>query len=251
MSDELTQPHDYRVLLEACPSLTIVGGQAVNVWAITYLDPNHTHLAGFGPRDLDVLARIKVAEIIAALPGWAHKKPPLWAFNDSRILTLMSKSEDGRPLVVEVLSSVHGLDQEDLNAIVPIEQDGITYRLLDPVAMLKAKAANVRQIDQVGPPLRQDREHLQIIAQCVPLFLRDAHEQAVANTELHDAFSKTLSRTFKTLCHTRTLKTLLREGIAPVLLVPTELKNSPIEKITTACRHQLPRLEKLIQDQTV
>jgi hypothetical protein len=247
MPDELTQPHDYRVLLEACPGLTIVGGQAVNVWAITYLDPEHTHLAGFGSRDLDVLARTNVAEIIAALPGWHHKKPPLWAFNDSRMLTLMSKSEDGRPLVVEVLSSVHGLDPEDLNAIVPIEQDGITYRLLDPVAMLKAKAANVRTIDQVGPPPRQDREHLQIISQCVPFFLHDAHEQAVANIKLHDAFSKTLSRTFKTLSHSHTLKTLLQEGIAPVPLVPAELRNSPIEKIKTGCRHQLPRLEELIK----
>jgi hypothetical protein len=166
------------------------------------------------------------------------------------MLTLMSNSEDGRQLVVEVLKNVHGLDQDDLNAVVQIEQDDITYRLLDPVAMLKAKAANVRDINQAGPPPRQDREHLKIIAQCVPFFLRDAHNQAVANTALHDAFSKTLSRTFKTLSHSHTLKTLLREGVAPVALVPAELRDSPIEKIRTTCQHQMPRLEKLIQAQT-
>ena len=38
MADDLTEPHDYRLLLEACPSLTIVGGQAVNIWAMAYLD---------------------------------------------------------------------------------------------------------------------------------------------------------------------------------------------------------------------
>lgn len=75
MPDELTRPHDYRVLLEACPGLTIVGGQAINVWAITYLDPEQAAQTGLGSHDLDVLARMKVAEIIAALPGWKSERP--------------------------------------------------------------------------------------------------------------------------------------------------------------------------------
>lgn len=245
MPGDLTQPHDYRALLQACPDLTIVGGQAVNVWAITYLDPDHSRPAGFGSYDLDVLARAKVAEIIAALPGWRHEKTPLWAFTDSRVLKLVSQAEDGRTLVVEVLNGVFGLDREDLEAVVQIEQDGVTYRLLDPVAMLKAKAANVREIDQNGPPPRQDRAHLQIIAQCMSHFLRDAHQQAVENGNLRDAFSKTLSRTFKTLTHRATLTILLQEGLRPVQLVPAELRDSPIEKVRTACQHQLPRLESV------
>jgi len=248
MPDELTQPHDYRVLLEACPSLTIVGGQAVNVWAITYLNPEHTRPPGFGSHDLDVLARIKVSEIIAALPGWKYEKTPLWAFTDTRLLKLMSQSEDGRPLVVEVLDKVRGLDREDLEAVVQIEQEGVKYRLLDPVAMLKAKAANVREIDQAGPPPRQDRAHLKIIAQCVPPFLRDAHQQSSANPDLHGKFSKTISRAFKTLLHRHTLKTLLEEGIQPVSLMSPELKDSPIDKVRAACLHQLPRLEESVRN---
>ena len=31
MPEELTRPHDYRVLLQAFPDMTIIGGQAVNV----------------------------------------------------------------------------------------------------------------------------------------------------------------------------------------------------------------------------
>lgn len=69
MPDHLTKPHDYRVLLEACPDLTIVGGQAINVWAITYLAPEDAQRTALGSYDLDVLARSKVSEIIAALPG--------------------------------------------------------------------------------------------------------------------------------------------------------------------------------------
>jgi hypothetical protein len=68
MREELRQPRDYRVLLEACPGLTIVGGQAVAVWAIAYLDAKFTRLEGFGSRDLDVVARQTVSEIISALP---------------------------------------------------------------------------------------------------------------------------------------------------------------------------------------
>ncbi len=243
MADELTRPHDYRVLLEACPDLTIVGGQAVNVWAITYLEAAHTSHTDLGSHDMDVIARIKVAEIIAALPNWKSEKPPMWSF-DRRLLRLTARADDGRLLIVEVLGKVHGLEKEDLEAVAEIEQDGVKYRTLDPVAMLKAKAANVRELDQTGPPPRQDRAHLHIIAQCVAPFLRDAHQQAVSDPVLHDECAKTISRTFQTLSDRHTLKTLLAEGIQPQALIPAELKDSPIEKVRMAFEHQMPRLEK-------
>jgi hypothetical protein len=245
MPGELTRPHDYRVLLQAFPDMTIIGGQAVNVRAITYLDPAHSRPAGFGSHDLDVLARTQASRIIAALPGWRYEKTPLWAFTDGRVLRLMSRAEDGRDLVVEVLTSVRGLDRGDLEAVVQIKQDDVTYRLLDPIAMLKAKPANIREIDQEGPPPRQDRAHLQIIAKCVPPFLVDPHRQAVENADVRSAFSKTLSRAFKTLSHPPTLKILLQEGIRPGPLVPAELCDSPIQKVRTACKHQLPRLQTI------
>lgn len=245
MADELTRPHDYRVLLETCPDLTIVGGQAVNVWAVTYLDSSAESRTDLGTHDMDVLARMKVAEIIAALPNWKNEKPPMWSF-DRRLLRLTSRAEDGRVLIVEVLSKVHGLDNEDLAAVAEVEQDGVRYRALDPVAMLKAKVANVRELDQAGPPPRQDRAHLHIIAQCVAPFLRDAHQQATLAPALHGEFAKTISRTFKTLSDRRLLKTLLTEGIQPLDLLPPELKDSPIEKVRTAFGHQLPRLEQAV-----
>lgn len=245
MADELTRPHDYRVLLETCPALTIVGGQAVNVWAITYLDASGELRTDLGSHDMDVLARMKVAEIIAALPNWRNEKPPMWSF-DRRLLRLTSRADDGRLLIVEVLSKVHGLDNDDLEAVAEVEQDGVKYRALDPVAMLKAKVANVRELDQTGPPPRQDRAHLQIIAQCVAPFLLDAHRQSAGNPALHGDFAKTISRTFKTLSDRRLLKTLLAEGIKPMTLIPAELKDSPIEKVRTSFEHQMPRLETAV-----
>lgn len=237
--------HDYRVLLEACPGLTIVGGQAVNVWAITYLDDSQAPRSDLGSHDLDVLARMQVAEIIAALPKWKNERPPMWSF-DRRLLRLTSRAEDGRLLIVEVLGQVHGLEREDLEAVVEVENKGVTYRALDPVAMLKAKAANVREINQAGPPPRQDRTHLHLIAQCVAPFLRDAHRQAVGDPALHGEFARTVSRIFKTLSHRQTLRTLLDEGMQPLSLIPDELQDSPIEKVRTAYAHQMPRLRDAV-----
>jgi hypothetical protein len=188
---------------------------------------------------------MKVAEIIAALPDWKNEKPPMWSF-DRRLLILSSRAADGRPLIVEVLSKVNGLEREDLEATAAIEQGGATYRVLDPIAMLKAKAANVRDLDQDGPPPRQDRAHLQIIAQCVAPFLRDAHQQALADPTLHGEFAKTISRTFHTLSQRHTLRTLLTEGIRPTDLLPLELRDCPIEKVRSAFEHQVPRLQGLV-----
>ncbi len=154
MDPENREPHDYRVLLEACPDLTIVGGQAVNVWAIVYLTPEELRAeSGYGSHDLDVFAQRTVTGVLASLPGWKSEKPPLWSF-DRRLLRLTAKDKAGQVLIVEVLGKVNGLDNEDLKAVREITADGVVYRVLDPVAMLKAKAANVMSINQEG---RHDR----------------------------------------------------------------------------------------------
>lgn len=245
MSSEPTSPHDYKALLEACPSLTIVGGQAVNVWAITYLDRTDPKISGVASIDLDVIAKTSVKEIISALPQWKASKIPMWAFGDGRLLTLSSKSTDGRILLVELLKDVPGLNSEDIEAVQQIEKDGVRYRLLDPIAMVKSKATNVRKYQQDGPLPRQDRPHLQIIAQCVAPFLRDAHQQAAPVAELHSEFARTVSRAFKTLSDKHVSATLLELGISPRSLIPEELSDSPILKVQTAFAHQLPRLAQI------
>ena len=79
-------------------------------------------------------------------------------------------------------------------------------------------------------------------------FLRDAHQQAAADSSLQGEFAKTISRTFKTLSDRHTLRTLLAEGIQPLTLMPGELKDSPIGKVRSAFEHQMPRLDRLISD---
>lgn len=172
----------------------------------------------------------------------------MWSF-DRRLLRLTSRASDGRLLVVEVLGKVRGLDKEDLEAVTEIEHGSLKYRVLDPVAMLRAKATNVREIDQAGPPPRQDGAHLQLIAQCVAPFLRDVHQQAIGEPTLHAKFAKTVSRLFRTLSDRNIMWTLLSAGIQPLALVPAELKDSPIAKVRTTFEHQMPRFKIAVDGQ--
>src|SRR5665213_4330773 len=129
MAADPTVPHDYRVLLESVPGLTVVGGQAINLWAIVYCDPAADELPVYGSYDMDVIARGEVAKAIKNLPDWNYQKTPLWKFGDVRTGALFSTAEDGRPLVVEILNSVKGLDEEDLSATRVIEQNDVRFQV--------------------------------------------------------------------------------------------------------------------------
>jgi len=239
-----TYPHDYRLIAESDVRPVIVGGQAVNIWAIAYLLPERAAIekSNFASGDLDVLANNEVLQFLKTVPGWRFENVPMHAWTDTRAGFLHGKAEDGRALLVEALTKVHGLDAADLKAVTEVESFGVRYAVLDPVAMLKAKAANVRDIDQVGPPVRHDRQHLQLIARCFPRYLRTVHDAALQDPTRADEAAHVFSRAFATLTRSKTAETLLSEGISPANLMPPEVALSPIEKIRNAYTWQLPRL---------
>jgi hypothetical protein len=142
-------------------------------------------------------------------------------------------------LLVEVLHSVHGLDKSDLAQAAYLKAEGAVYRVLDPVAMLKAKTANVRDIDQMGPPPRDDRAHLQLIVRCVPEFLRDVHQAAVTEPHREKESLAVITRAFKALQNPKIARTLQAEGIAPASLIPAELAESPLPRIRSAYTWQI------------
>ena len=238
-----TTPHDYRVICERQPAPTVVGGQAVNLWAINYL-AHAERKDSLVSKDLDVVASKEGLADLKQVPGWVFQPRQTRNWMDSRLGALRSVTPDGRPLLVEILHSVHGLEKSDLDAAAYIKSEGVVYRVLDPVAMLKAKAANVRDIDQVGPPLRQDRAHLQLVARCVPEFLRDVHRSAVADRTREKEALAVVSRAFKTLQNEKTAQTLRTEGIAPASMIPVEFKESPLPRIRAAFEWQFHLLEK-------
>ena len=239
-----TFPHDYRLICAGREVPTVVGGQAVELWAINYLAEGDTDLRSdqFGSKDLDILAEKKVIDYLKTVPGWTFKPNDSRSWTDSRKGFLHSTSEDGRKLLVEVLHRVHGLEEADFAHVETIEHQGNNYRLLDPIVMLKAKAANVRDITQDGNPPRHDRIHLQLIARCVPLYLRGIHDGAVADPSMEKEAMAIVSRAFKTLQNSKTAQTLQREGIIPASLIPQEFAESPLPRVRTAYEWQYKKL---------
>jgi hypothetical protein len=239
MTERLTYPHDYRTICEGDPAPLVVGGQAINLWAINYL-VSQVAKAGLGSKDLDIIAGEQVIAYLKNLPGWVYRPNKARNWLDSRIGFLYGSSSDGRKLSVEILHSVNGLDESDLAAAAFIKSEGVTYRVLDPIAMLKAKAANLRDIDQAGPPPRNDREHLHMISHCVPLFLREIHSAAVEDVSKEKEVLAVISRAFKTLQNRDIASTLIKEGIEPGALIPQEFAESELPRIRKAYQWQMP-----------
>lgn len=241
-----TSPHDYRVVCECKPAPIVVGGQAVNLWAIVYLTPEVPR-ANLVSKDLDIVVSQDSFTHLKKVPGWVFLPKDTRNWLDSRLGALRSTSSDGRPLLVEILHSVHGLTKSDLDAAAYVEFEGASYRVLDPVAMLKAKAMNVRDIPQDGPSPRQDRHHLQLIVRCVPEFLRDVHQSAVADPTKQKQALEVFSRAFRTLQNKKIASTLIAEGIAPCSLLPSEFAESPLERIRKAYRWQMKMVPEASQ----
>lgn len=239
-----TYPHDYRLICAGREPPTVVGGQAVNLWAISYLEREAPDLRAsqYGSKDLDILADKKVLAHLKTIPGWVFKPNAIRNWADSRQGFLHGTSEDGRKLLVEVLHSVHGLDHEDLGHVETLEHHGHQYHLLDPIVMLKAKAANVRDFKQDDIPLRHDRQHLQLLARCVPYYLREVHQHAIDDPAFEKESLSVVSRAFKALQHSKTVQTLAAERIIPASLIPVELGQSPLPRIQAAYRWQFPLL---------
>lgn len=244
-----TYPHDYRLLCSGSHVPTVVGGQAVNLWALAYLEKDGPDLRErrYGSKDFDLLAENEVLEYLKTVPGWKFRPRDGRDWADQRQGFLHGTSADGRKLLVEVLRYVHGLEDDDLKHVETIVHEGQTYQLLNPIAMLKAKAANLRDFKQDEVPPRHDREHLRLIARCLPKYLRDIHAAGVKDGSLEKHTLTILSYAFKTLQDAKTVKTLVAEGINPRLLIPEEFKESPLARIRKACGYQLPRLSAMTE----
>lgn len=234
-----TYPHDYRALFEGSESPTIVGGQAVNLWAINYLEAGAPSRASYGSHDLDIVSGPKALAFLKTLANWQFTPTPFKHFGVGVTAKMQSVAPDGRLLLVEVLHSVAGLDRSDLERVSAIEHKGTMFRLLDPVAMLRAKAYNVRHFEQDGNPPRQDRVHLNLIARCVPLYLRDAYESVKAGTLPERGCVDLLSATFKVLQDRDLAPAFAAEGIRPRDVIPQEFATSPYDRIRRAMENQM------------
>jgi hypothetical protein len=168
-------PEDFAPLLATKEPVLLVGGQAVNLWAM-YYETRTAALAPFVSRDVDVLGDRATLEALGKLAGTKPQffpvKPPT-----NEIGVVIAKDHNGLPLLIEVLRYVHGVSNAELREPVYTLALGETHvQVPSPIALLQAKIANVADIAQTG---RQDARHVVILAQVLPAYLEDLQKAVV------------------------------------------------------------------------
>jgi hypothetical protein len=169
-------PADFAPLFATKEPLLLVGGQAVNLWALFYKDQT-TDLAPFVSRDADILGDRETLEALGkmagAKPQFFPLKPP-----SNEIGVVIAKDAHGSPMLIEVLRHVHGATNEELREpayTLAIGENQVRVQVPGPIALLQAKIANLADLNQTG---RQDGRHVLILARLLPAYLKDLCQSA-------------------------------------------------------------------------
>ena len=164
-------PGDFADALATPQPLLLVGGQAVNLWALYYLDPT-SDLAPFVSRDADVLGDQDTLKLLGQVTGQTPRffplKPPT-----NEIGVVVAKDATGAPLLIEVLRYIRGATNEELRDPVylfALGEKAVQVQAPGPIALLRAKIANLIEIKQTG---RQDARHVLILVRALPRYLAD------------------------------------------------------------------------------
>jgi hypothetical protein len=167
-------PRDFAPLLATKQPVLLVGGQAVNLWAL-YYEARIVELAPFVSRDVDVLGD---RDTLKALGKLAGTKPQFFPIRPptNEVGVVIAKDGSGQPLLIEVLRYVHGVSNEELCEPVYTMALGETHvRVPGPIALLQAKIANLADLAQNG---RQDSRHVVILARLMRAYLADLQTAA-------------------------------------------------------------------------
>lgn len=177
-------PDAYGRGLDLPDPVIVVGGQAVNLWAGNYAKLTE----GMGPfvsQDLDVLGDrsvlLAIAKAAKGVPQIFPQRPPT---NEVGVVRI--QDDEGAPLLIEVLSGVHGVTNEALREpsyLIEIDER-IRVKVPGPIVLLEAKLANAADIPQTD---RQDHHHVAILVRLMPGYLNDLMREVLENrlTERH------------------------------------------------------------------
>jgi hypothetical protein len=170
-------PEDFAAVLATKEPVLLVGGQAVNLWALHYHDRT-ADLAPFTSRDADVLGD---AETLAELGRLAGSKPQVFPLrpptNEAGVV--IAKDAAGSPMLIEVLRQVHGANKTELTSPVytmALGENQVPVQVPGPIALLQAKLANVADLNQAG---RQDGRHVLILLCLLPAYLAELQQAAI------------------------------------------------------------------------
>jgi hypothetical protein len=147
----------------------IVGGHAVNIWALAYASRLGSQLNPYAPftsKDLDLWGPKEILDSLAEKYGVKITLSP----PRSPGIGYVTIPKGDFQLKVELLISVNGLRRAELENTFDLVIQGTEVRVLDAISCLKAKIANAADIDQTN---RQDVKHVQIMKICAHEFAKD------------------------------------------------------------------------------
>ncbi len=229
-------PNDFASLLATTEPVLLVGGQAVNLWAL-YYGKRTAELAPFVSRDVDVLgdrATLEsLARLVGAKPQFFPLKPP-----SNEVGVVIAKDPQGLPLLIEVLRYVHGISNEELQDPVYTVAIGKTeVRLPGPIALLQAKISNVADIAQKG---RQDARHVLILTRLLPAYLEDIQDAAADERISERTMIDLLERLLAVVTTAKAKKVFASMRFEPTELFAT-LGHKKLPKLRAFLEKRVPR----------
>lgn len=216
--------------------VVLVGGHAVNVWALSYQDRLGKLLAPLQPftsGDMDVFAtRSALMRLHQELGGKLILSGPREIIDGTLIL-----GADPETRELDVLRKVNGIPKVDSQNAIPMDVCGYEIQVLFPHLLLQGKLENTLHLNQGE---RQDAKHVKIMALVLREFLTDVVTTATPENE--KAALALLQEVLKVLTSENAREFTRIHGVAFDSVMPADLlKNSPLPKLARFGKHQLLR----------
>jgi hypothetical protein len=214
----------------------VVGGHAVNIWALAYssrLDLQLRPYAPFTTKDLDLWGPRKILDSLAQ----KYNVPVTLSPPRSPGIGYVVIPKGALQLKVELLSGVNGLRRIEEQNGVQLHILGTKVRVLDAISCLKAKIANVADIDQSR---RQDVKHVKIMKLCAREFAVDMIDQGNRGRISERLAINYLENLRETVTSPKAELATTKWGITFDEVMPLEaIQQSTIEKVRNFARFRL------------
>jgi len=232
---------DFEAILQAIGSqkdlVILVGGHAVNVWALSYHDRIGDVLAPLQPftsGDIDVYAtRNALMSLHEKLGGKLFLSGPREITDGTLIVGVDPETRE-----LDVLRSVHGLPKLIAQDAILLEVCGHAVPVLFPHLLLQAKLENALRLDQRD---RQDVKHVKIMALVLREFLLDVVTTASAENE--KPALQMLRKVLTVLTSDNARDFTHRHRLTFIDIMPTgALQRSPLHKLANFGQKELARV---------
>lgn len=227
----------FRALGSVNDPVILVGGHAVNLWALSYKDRLGDALPRYEPLmsgDLDLFTTVDaLRKLHEKLGGEMYVSPP------REITTgLLVLGVEPNTLEVDILRSVNGIPNPTVKDVVALDVCGSKIDVPFPQILLQAKLANSLQLAQDG---RQDVKHAKVASLVTGAFVRESITTADAGNERFVLGLVQEAVKIATSDHARQFAQ--RHGHECLSDIPLDaIARSPLPRLVNFTEHQLPRI---------